>query len=182
MNKNNLIEKAAKIATLSHAGQMRRDKETPYIVHPFMAAFILAKYDFPDTVIAAALVHDVLEDTDFREEQLRQELGGDVVDIVKSVSENMSLPWDDRKKAYIEKVGKSSEGVKAVSIADKIHNFQNILNTYDEIGPEVWKNFNRGKEHQVSLVNNLFNMYKETWDHPLVDKYEVIVKRFNELE
>ncbi len=180
--KINLIEKAAKIATLAHIGQMRRDKETPYIVHPFMAAFILAKYDFSDTVIAAALTHDVLEDTDFSEDQLRQELGNDVVGIVKLVSEDMTLQWEDRKKAYIEGVGRSSENVKAVSIADKIHNLQNMLNTYDEIGSEVWKNFNRGKEQQVALVNNLFKMYKETWDHPLVGEYEVLVMQFNKLK
>lgn len=181
MKKNKLIEKAAKIAIIAHAEQTRKDKETPYIIHPFMVSFMLVKYGFSDTVIASALVHDVLEDTDFSEGQLRKELGDDVVNIVKMVSEDKSLSWEDRKKAYIERIGRSSEDVKAVSIADKIHNLQNMLDSYEEKGPEFWKNFNRGKEQQLWFANESLAMFKKTWQHPLVNEYEVLVENFNKL-
>lgn len=177
-----LIEKAVKIASVAHAGQTRKDKETQYIVHPFMVAFILEKYGFSDTIIAAALTHDVLEDSDFGEEKLRRELGDTVVDIVKAVSEDKSLPWEDRKKLYTEVVGRSQAEVKAVSLADKIHNIKSILNSYEIIGPDVWKSFNRGREQQIEFMNNMLKMFKETWSHPMVDEYETLVKKVTALD
>jgi guanosine-3',5'-bis(diphosphate) 3'-pyrophosphohydrolase len=61
----NLVEKALRIAVLYHKDQKRKVDNLPYIVHPVMVALKLAKYGFDDVVIAAALVHDILEDTDF---------------------------------------------------------------------------------------------------------------------
>jgi len=54
---------------------LRRESEIPYITHPFMVALNLARYNFSDTVIAAALVHDVLEDTDYGPVKLKEALG-----------------------------------------------------------------------------------------------------------
>ncbi len=177
-----IVEKAVKIASDAHSGQMRKDKKTHYIVHPFMVAFILERYSFSDTVIAAALTHDVLEDSDFGETKLRQELGNVVVDIVKAVSEDKSLQWEDRKKKYIEIIGYSSYDVKAVSLADKIHNIKSVLHTYEDIGTGVWKIFNRGKEQQIEFANNMLKMFKDTWDHPMVTEYEVLVAKMNALD
>jgi len=90
----NLIEKAARVAILAHANQKRKTEDLPYIIHPFMVALKLAKYNFPDEVIAAALTHDVLEDTDFDQENLKKELGDKVYEIVKAVTCDATLPWE----------------------------------------------------------------------------------------
>jgi len=70
-----LIERAARLAAQAHTGQTRKGNNSPYITHPFMVALKLIKYDFGDVVIAAALAHDVLEDTAVTEEELGKELG-----------------------------------------------------------------------------------------------------------
>jgi len=180
----NLIEKAAKIAIFAHSGQKRKDSDTPYIIHPFMVALKLVKYNFPDTVIAAALVHDVLEDTGFKEERLRKELGDQVLAITKTVSEEIkdkSLLWEERKKKYIEVLRNGSEGAKAVSVADKIHNLENFISAYKKQGPDLWKKFSRGKSKKIWFWKQVFKALKETWQHPLVDEYEKLLAQVEDL-
>ena len=99
-----LIEKSIRVATSAHEGQTRKGDEVPYITHPFMVAMKLTRHGFSDTVVSAALVHDVLEDTEVSEEELRRELGDAVVDIVLSVTNDDTLSWEEKKKRYIETV------------------------------------------------------------------------------
>jgi (p)ppGpp synthase/HD superfamily hydrolase len=146
-----------------------------------MVALKLAKYDFPDTVIAAALTHDVLEDTDLPEDKLRDELGDEVLEIVKAVTADESMPWEDRKMKYVETVRKSSDGAKAVCVADKIHNLESLLIAYESQGPEIWKRFNRGKEKKLWFENEVLKMLKQTWHHPLIDEYEVLLEKEKKL-
>ena len=182
MTNSNLIGRAAKIAVLAHKDQKRKSDDSPYIVHPFMVALKLVKHNFEDKVIAAALAHDVLEDSGFTEEDLRAELGSEVLDIVKAVSENRKLVWEERKKQYIITIRFSPECVKAVSISDKIHNLESMLIAYEQFGPKLWEKFNRGKEQQSWFINGMLEVFKETWKHPLVDEYAELVARMDALQ
>ena len=179
---NSIIEKAVRVSVAAHGGQTRKGDDLPYIIHPFMVALKLAKYNFPDPVIAAALTHDVLEDTDFGEAKLRNELGDEVVEIVKAVTNDDSLPWEDKKKKYVETVRKGSEGAKAVAVADKIHNLESLLIAHAEQGPELWKKFNRGKEQKLWFENEVLKMLKQTWKHPLIDEYESLLEQEKALD
>lgn len=182
MNNSNLIEKAEQIAISAHKGQTRKDGKTPYIEHPTKVAKKLSQHNFRDEVIAAAFVHDVLEDTDFSEEHLRKELGEEVLAIVKTVSENKSLPWKERKEGYVEQVRNGSEEAKAVSIADKIHNASNILSDYNKSGPAIWDRFTGGHEKTLWSAELALSMFKDSLDHPLVSEYESLVKKLKELK
>ena len=178
-----ITEKAIQIAVNAHKDQVRKSDGTPYIVHPFMVARILDKYGFDDVIIAAAVTHDVLEDTSVTKAQFRAELGDKVLEIVESVSEDKSLKWEDRKVAYIETVKQGSEGTKAVSVADKIHNLKSLIDGYHKQGPMIWKKFNRGKTKKMWFERSLCNALKKTWSHPLLDEYEqllLIVEKFDE--
>lgn len=172
-----LIEKATRIAVRAHKEQTRKESDLPYIVHPFAVALKLSKYDFPDTVIAAGLVHDVVEDTDTSEQDLRESLGDEVVDIVKAVSNDDSLEWTEKKKKYIETVRNGSEGVKAVATADKVHNMESLLIAYEEQGPSLWKHFNAGSKKKIWFEDTMLAMLRETWEHPLVDEYDALLER-----
>jgi len=147
-----------------------------------MVALELVKYNFPDFVVVATLCHDVLGNSDFSEEDLRKELGDDAVDIIKSVSENTSLEWEDRKNQYTNKIRNSDKNVKAVSISDKIHNAKSFLNAYSQQEPKLWKNFNRGRDKKLWFENEMLKAFKDTWRHPLVDEYEDLVNQMNNLE
>ena len=179
MNKINLIEKAARIAVSAHKDQLRKD-DSPYIVHPFMVALKLVKYNFSDTIVAAALVHDVLEDTEFPKDKLRDELGDEVLEIVKAVTNDSSLSCEEKKIKYIETVRNGPEGAKAVSIADKIHNFESLIAAYSEQGPDIWKKFNSNEKQRAWFEKEILKMFKEAWEHPLIEEFEKLLKQKKE--
>lgn len=180
--KENIIEKATQIAVEAHKNQTRKADGSPYIVHPIMVALKLQKHNFEDEIIAAALTHDVLEDTDYPEDKLKEELGGGVYNIVKAVSNDDSLPWEEKKKLYIETVRNGNEGAKAVCVADKIHNLECLFAAYKEQGKEIWKKFNRGKDKKIWFETEVLKMLKETWKHPLIDEYEKLIKKEEKLD
>jgi (p)ppGpp synthase/HD superfamily hydrolase len=178
----NLVEKALRIAVLYHKDQKRKVDNLPYIVHPVMVALKLAKYGFDDVVIAAALVHDILEDTDFTKENLEKELGPKVLEIVESISHDDNIKdWVERKKRYIQKVRNASFEAKIVSLADKIHNLESLLIAYEQLGPSVWDKFNTTKDKKIWAENELLEMYKQTLNHPLVIEYQNLVNKINQL-
>ena len=176
-----LIEKAIRIIVTAHANQKRKNDGSPYVVHPLMVAIKLMKYNFSDEVIAAALVHDILEDTDISEQELRDNLGNGVVDLVKMVTNDNFLSWEDKKNKYIETVRNGSEEAKAISIADKIHNAENFLFTYNQIGSEIWKKFSRGKEKKMWFEEEILKCLK-TWSHPMINEYEKLVEQMQNAE
>ncbi|MEN9389991.1 MAG: hypothetical protein RLZZ283_91 [Candidatus Parcubacteria bacterium] len=169
-----LLEKAVRIAVVAHEGQKRKDGP-PYIIHPFGIALKLAKYDFSDTVIAAALVHDVLEDTDYPPDKMRTELGEEVWAIVQSVTNDDSLGWEEKKLKYVETVRAGSDDAKAVATADKIHNMESLVMAYQEHGEALWTKFNANKEKKLWFEEKMLAMLKESWNHPMIQEYETLV-------
>jgi (p)ppGpp synthase/HD superfamily hydrolase len=147
-----------------------------------MVAIILTRHGFSDTVVAAGLVHDTVEDTRVTPGDLRSELGDEVADIVAAVTNDDKLSWEDKKRAYIESVRNASEGAKAVATADKIHNAESVLIAHREQGTDFWKHFNAGKEKKLWFENAMLAMLRESWKHPLVDEYALLVERMSTLD
>lgn len=177
-----LLEKAHRLMIRAHGKQVRKTDGSPYVAHPMMVAKKLARLNFPDEVIAAAMIHDVLEDTDITEQQLRQELGNEVVDIILPLSEDKKLDWEDRKKKYISDVKNASIATKAVSIADKIHNLESVIETHKTMGPAIWTKFNRGKEQKMWFEREMLKAFQESWDHPMIAEYEKLLKQVEKLD
>ncbi len=176
-----LITKATELAYRAHEGQVRKTDGVPYITHPVAVAEILKQHGFSEVVIAAALVHDVLEDTSVTQAELETELGGDVVSIVKAVSEDKSLVWEVRKEAYIDSVVAASEDVKAISVADKIHNARSLIACYAVHGEATWSKFNRGRAQKIWFERTLCNRLSVVWQHPLLDEYRELVREMEQL-
>ncbi len=176
-----LVEKALRLSVEAHKNQIRKGDSSPYIVHPVTVALMLRQHGFSDEVVAAGLVHDVLEDTSVLADTLRAELGEEVFEIVRTVSEDKSLAWEERKKNYIEAVRQGSDEAKAVSIADKIHNVESMLNAYAKEGDVLWQKFSRGKDKQLWFEEEMLAMLKASWQHPLLQIYGVLVERMRTL-
>lgn len=177
-----LIEKADQLAARAHAGQTRKEKDVPYITHPRAVAALLQKHGFSDTVIAAALVHDTVEDTPVTMEEIRRELGDEVAALIEPVTHDDSLLWEEKKQKYIDTVRAASAEVKAISVADKIHNAESFLAGYEEQGKAVWKYFNRGRDKKIWFEEAVLKMLRETWRHPMVEEYAVLVEKMKKLE
>lgn len=174
----NIIEKAFQFALNKHEGQFRKGTGTPYITHPFAVGMILKHYQYSDTVIAAGILHDTLEDTDTTENELLEVFGKDVLKLVQAASEkDTSLSWEERKQHTIDELPFKTSNQLAVILADKLHNIRSIQDDVDELGEIVWDRFNRGKSDQswyyTSILNSLSLVTKEM---PLVNSLDAEVK------
>ena len=122
--------KATKFATERHELQKRKAHggQTPYIIHPVTVAEILSSAGVSDVeVLAGALLHDTIEDTNTTKEELEAAFGPRVTRIVLDCSDDKSLPWQVRKIKQIEHAPHMLPDSQLVKIADKIANVEDIL-------------------------------------------------------
>ena len=116
------ITKAAlEFAAARHAGQLRETDRAPFILHPLEVAHLLRGRDYPDHVVAAGVLHDVIEDTDVRGGELEERFGPEVAALVVSVSEPPGAGgYRERKARLREAVAAASPDAAAVFAADKV--------------------------------------------------------------
>ncbi len=114
---------------------------------------IVAQLTEDAEVIAAAYLHDVLEDTEVTPEQLEAAFGSRVLSLVCSETEDKSRTWTERKSATIEHLKTASHEAKLLVLGDKLSNMRSTARDYMAIGDEIWKRFNetRRERHQWYL-------------------------------
>ena len=152
-----MIRKAAKFAAKAHEGAVRKGSRIPYIYHPMEAAVIVAQMTEDEEVIAAAYLHDVLEDTAVTAEQLEEEFGGRVLALVSAETEDKSLSWRERKQAAIEHLKTASREEKILVLGDKLSNMRSTARDYMAEGEQVWQRFNEKRRecHQWYMAGML---------------------------
>jgi len=127
-----LIFRALRFASRKHAGQVRKGAErAPYINHPIAVAYYLVtEGNITDpAVLAAAILHDTVEDTDTSEEELREEFGDEVASLVMEVTDDQSLPREVRKQLQVEHAPAKTAGATQIKIADKLANITDITHS-----------------------------------------------------
>lgn len=139
-----LILNAAKFAAWKHKKQKRKDAEgTPYINHPLEVADMLTRVgrvNDPE-VLAAALLHDTIEDTQTSPEEIRTAFGDRVLSLVQECTDDKSLPKEERKRLQVVNAPHKSDEAKLIKIADKISNLRDIV----ESPPPDWSWDRRSK-------------------------------------
>ena len=127
-----LVLKAVKFAAQKHRDQRRKDQESsPYIIHPISVALVMAEVggiDDPE-FLAAALLHDTLEDTNTSPDELETEFGQRVRKLVEEVTDDKSLPREERKNKQIENAARLSDGAALIKLGDKISNVQDVIHS-----------------------------------------------------
>jgi len=130
--KDALVLKAAQFATQKHEGQERKGQEaSPYINHPISVAQIIAGVggvDDPE-ILAAALLHDTLEDTDTSPEELEKTFGKRVRQLVEEVSDDKTLPKVERKQRQIKHAPELSQDAVLIKLGDKISNVIDVTDS-----------------------------------------------------
>ena len=132
-----LLFRALAFAAHKHRDQRRKDAEaSPYINHPIALAEVLAgEGGVADAeVLAAALLHDTIEDTATTAGELRAEFGERIAAMVEEVTDDKDLPKAERKRLQIEHAAALSAGAKLVKLADKICNLRDVA----ERPPAKW--------------------------------------------
>jgi (p)ppGpp synthase/HD superfamily hydrolase len=116
-----LTEAAVAFARDRHAGQIRQADQAAYVVHPLEAASLLERSGYPDPVVATAVLHDVLEDTETLPEELEQRFGSEVADLVATLSDQHSIAdQDERRDDVRDRVRRTGGNALAVYCADKV--------------------------------------------------------------
>ena len=126
-----LIVQALEFAAHKHRDQRRKDAQaSPYINHPIALANVLVREGGVDepAVLAAALLHDTVEDTQTTPAELRETFGEKIAGIVLEVTDNKNLLKADRKRLQIEHAAHISREAKLVKLADKICNVRDVAN------------------------------------------------------
>lgn len=171
--------KARKFAIKAHKGQVRKsDKDKPMIIHPINVANILKEYDFDQNVISAGYLHDVVEDTKYEIENIKEMFGEDIASLVWGASEeDKSLSWEERKEHTIEKTKTLDLRHKAVICADKISNLEDLRILYELKGESVFSSFKRGFESQKWYYTEVYNslIMNEDKNHPMFIRLKEII-------
>lgn len=147
MMNTDLLDRAIVFAVKAHHNTERRGKGFPYIVHPMEAVEIVATITSDQELLAAAVLHDTIEDTDVTVDQLRQEFGDRIATLVQAESdqfkeeENETDSWHGRKQAAIDRLAAASLDAKIVAMGDKLSNMRAIARDYALKGDDLWQIF-----------------------------------------
>ena len=164
-----ILDKAIEFAVKAHSGFERRGKGYPYIVHPMEAVSIVATITKDQELLAAAALHDVVEDTDYTEEDIRKNFGERVAELVAAESDVViegkteSESWKERKEYAINRLSNLSYDAKVVAIGDKLSNARAMLYDYKSMGEKLWDKFHVNdpklhKWHYEGLRNALSDL------------------------
>ena len=203
----NMLSGILDFAIEAHANQKRKGTNIPYIVHPIETAIILAQNNASNEAICAGILHDVLEDTDGEEEEIRRRLdrvglsSEKVLRIVHGTSEPSKLiakrvsgdegPWRERKAhtiKYLSELGNSELDIdiKMVACADKLSNIRAMVNDYEqyerkgEIGTELFKRFNAPCSDQQWYYESLIAALKDLEELPMYREFADLVRKLFE--
>jgi (p)ppGpp synthase/HD superfamily hydrolase len=142
-----LVERALRRAARAHRDHLRKASDLPYVTHLAGVALILARAGFDDEhVLAAALLHDVVEDTPCSLDELAAEFPPAVIEMVRALTERKyerdgrRRSWIDRKQEHLAQVAAAPAAARAIVLADKLHNLGAMV--YDlAAGDELWSRF-----------------------------------------
>ena len=145
-----LVSEALAFATKAHDGMRRRKNESPYILHPMEVGAIVGTMTDDQYIIAASILHDVVEDAGIKIEEIGEKFGERVMALVASETENKrdDLPpeetWQIRKEETLEILKNTDDmGILMLWIGDKLSNIRTIYRDYLAEGNSVWKKFHQ---------------------------------------
>jgi (p)ppGpp synthase/HD superfamily hydrolase len=141
---------AVAYATDAHAGQVRKGTDIPYITHPIAVSSLVIEHGGDEDQAIAGLLHDVIEDCGKTVDEIVGLFGSRVAGIVEHCTDGVSdetgrkRPWQERKEAYLRRLGAADYDTLLVSACDKLHNARAIEEDMASIGPAVFDRFTAG--------------------------------------
>lgn len=177
-----IFDKAVCFATEKHSGQVRKMTTAPYILHPLEVAAVVGTMTDDKEVLAAAVLHDTVEDTDTTLEEIREVFGKRVSLLVMTETEDKRQDrpewstWKIRKEETLAILENTKDiGVKMMWLGDKLSNIRSFAREYRKQGDAVWQNLNQKDPAQqawyyVTIAKNLaelkeYDAYQEYVQH-----------------
>ena len=179
------VEQAILFAVNAHAGTTRKGKGTPYVLHPLEAAAVAGRVSENEDVLAAAILHDTVEDTSVTLEEIREQFGERVAFLVAGESENKreELPpeetWLIRKQETVAHLKQADRDTKIVCLGDKISNLREIANDKDTLGEAIWQRFHQKDPamHRWYYASLLEILEEELGDIAPIREYRLLLHK-----
>ena len=156
-----VVARAARFAATAHAGQTRKASGGPYVTHPLGVAAILAAagHGGDADLLAAACLHDVLEDTPVAPDELAAAFPPRVCELVAGMTERKrdaagaQIPWETRKAEHRARLAAGGAGLRALALADKLHNLRS-LEVDLAADPAAWDRFNAPRARWLAVARD----------------------------
>ena len=174
-----VLDDAIAFAVEAHKGMVRKSAKSPYILHPLETATIVGTMTDDPEVLAAAVLHDVVEDTGHTLSEVRERFGDRVADLVAAETENKrkDLPpaetWRLRKEeSFAELEATDDIDVKRIWLGDKLSNMRSFYRSHLACGDEFWKDFHqKDPSEQHWYYARIAELLDELSDTPAWQEY-----------
>lgn len=180
------IEEAIYFMVKAYKGQKIRIENIDKCYHPMVVYTTIKEITNVEDITIAALLHDVIVDTEYGYEEIEAKFGTLVADIVKDISEDMSISkWLDRKKDLIKRLKSNFDiNVMNIVLADKIHELTIYYDTFMSVGDKVWKNSSGNKEENCWMYREIYNIAKNAKANSnLLNRYKkLLILYFGDLD
>lgn len=185
-----LFEKATVFAAAAHRGMTRKGNRIPYLAHPMEAASIIAQMTDDQELMAAAVLHDVIEDTDVTLSELEHFFGKRIAFYVSGESEDKrrDLPpeetWVTRKQETITFLNeRADQNAKMLALADKLSNLRSIARDMIISGDRTWERFNqKDKKMHGWMYREIAKAVRELESYSAWKEYDALIRQVFENE
>jgi len=178
------VEQAIRAAAVLHKNQLRKGSMPfPYVTHLFATMLTVADYTHDEDTLIAALLHDTLEDTDYTADELEEDFGGAVREIVEAVTEPKStaerkLSWREKKQLYAKQLKKGPKQALQVAAADKIHNFRTLIEDYHDAPERFVQDFGNNFSERLEAYQEIANVLNNRLEGELRTEFNYIFEEF----
>lgn len=178
------VTKAIEFAAMAHDGMERKKDKTPYILHPLEAAVIVGTITDDEDVISAAVLHDVVEDTQITIEEIEKNFGSRVRTLVESETEDKraDLPpentWKIRKEESLQELASCGDrDVLILWLGDKLSNMRSFYRIWKTEGDSMWQSFNqKDPVQQKWYYSSIAELTSPLKDFPAWQEYSELLK------
>lgn len=178
------VTRAIEFAAQAHDGMQRKKDKTPYILHPLEAAVIVGTMTSDEDVICAAVLHDVVEDTEITIEAIEEKFGSRVRMLVESETEDKraDLPpedtWKIRKEESLEELKSCGDtDVLILWLGDKLSNMRSFYRIWKEEGDSMWQSFNqKDPEKQKWYYSTIAELTSALKEYAAWQEYNALLK------
>lgn len=163
-----LLTQAVIFAAVKHDGALRKGTELPYLVHPMEAAAIAASLTDDEELIAAAVLHDVIEDCGVSKQELKERFGARVAQLVFAESQipqgDPRASWEARKREAVERLGGATREEKLIALCDKLSNMRAISRDYERDGEAIFFKFHQhDKRRHAWYYHRCLELLRDEW-------------------
>lgn len=180
------IELAIRAAAVLHKDQLRKGSMPfPYVTHLVATAFTLMDYTDDEDVIIAALLHDTLEDTDYTVDELQEDFGGKIKEIVETLTEPKSTPekkysYRETKKIYADQIKKGPMEAVLIAAADKMHNLRTMVEDYTDDHDRFMQDFGKNFDERLEAYQTIANVINSRLKGNILAEFNHVFSEFKQ--